>query len=133
MPVPTCNNFVLHCMDFRIQQSLHEFKSERGLLGDCDIVAYGGPCQEHELALRYIDLSRRIHKITHVVLSQHEDCGGYGGTERWGSRHKERQVLEHDMQVLRKKVLVKHPAIRVSMVFFERSGDRWQPIEITPD
>ncbi|MBD3257254.1 hypothetical protein GF377_02385 [candidate division GN15 bacterium] len=129
----TCSNFLLHCMDFRIQQTVDDYLQQHGFMGDCDRVAYGGPCQEHELALHYIDLSIKIHDTKHIILSQHEDCGGYGGTAKWGSVEKEREVLLRDMRSLRKKVLVKHPSARVSMVFVERDGDNWRAVEIQPD
>ena len=129
----TCKYFLLHCMDFRIQECIRDYLIQQGHFGDCDRVAYGGPCQEHELALHYIALARKVHNIEHIILSQHEDCGGYGGTERWGSREKEREALLADMHALRRKVLVKYPDRDVSMLFFEMDGDDWKAVEIPPE
>ena len=128
--MPKCGNLILHCMDYRLQESINKWIEERGLFGDIDRIAFGGPGLHHEIALQFIDIGCRAHGAKNVYIVQHEDCGAYNGHAAFPSLEAEREKLIGDMLSLKKKVLEIYPDVNVfSMILNDRDGS-WEFEEI---
>jgi hypothetical protein len=81
------NVLVVHCGDYRFQAAFHDFLS-RGLnLGTYDLMVIpGGPLSftldEHLpkyrwAARKWLHFFVEVHKLSRVILIQHQDCGFY--------------------------------------------------------
>jgi len=80
---------------------------DQGLLGECDIVAIAGAVKEWGHALKQIEVSKRLHNISNIILINHTDCGAYGGDD---SRH------EHDLKAAKNDIVKKYPDISVKTI-----------------
>jgi carbonic anhydrase len=125
----SCTAFVLHCMDFRLQKAIHSYLDEKGVLGDCDIVAVAGAAKgivepakpaEKEYLLTQLELSIKLHGTKVVYLMNHTDCGAYGGAMAFDTQEEEAEHhfahMEKAAAVIREKhsdIVVKNVLIRV--------------------
>ena len=125
-----CNNLILQCMDFRIQDTLDTWIREQGFAGDIDRVSVAGSCQSKELALRNIKVGCELHGVKLVVLTQHDDCGAYGGHDAFPSLEIEREKLVADMMAVSKGVLEIFPDVTVMTLYVQQSGDSWKIVEV---
>ena len=129
----SCTCLILHCMDFRLQSAVEKWVRDQGFEGDADRISFAGACKEKELALANINLSVHLHHINTVVLTQHEDCGAYGGQAEWDSPQAEKEALVSDMMDLKRQVLDAHPDLAVTTVWIGRSGEVWSREEIAEE
>jgi carbonic anhydrase len=74
----TCEAVVVHCIDFRLQQILNDWLTERFGVRNYDRISWAGGIKDFIYLKNQIDISRRLHKIRKIVLVNHEDCGAYG-------------------------------------------------------
>ena len=68
-----------------------------------------------------------------VILTQHEDCAGYGGREAFPSRQAEREKLIADMLGLKRRLNTRYPGLEVSTLLVLQREDGWDLEEIRPD
>lgn len=78
---------VLHCMDFRFVSGIRDFLKALGYAEGYDLVAAAGAAKnlvdpydstDPEFVLRQIEIAKKLHGITDVILINHLDCGAYG-------------------------------------------------------
>ncbi|MFA6495248.1 MAG: carbonic anhydrase [Candidatus Paceibacterota bacterium] len=83
---------IVWCYDHRAWQALLDFLKEQGIQ-DFDLVSIAGgvkslasPAKEsdRDFVLGQIATSARLHHTQKVILMNHADCGGYGGSEACG-------------------------------------------------
>ncbi len=93
-------------MDFRFIADIDMFLESLELKGDHDVVSIAGaakniadPYDEHdtELVYRQIEISKKLHGMTQVILMNHMDCGAYGGSKAFTSKDEERARQLKDM------------------------------------
>lgn len=125
-----CTNLISHCMDFRIQDTLDTWISEQGYGGDIDRVSVVGSCQSKELVLKHIKAGCELHGVKRVILTQHDDCGAYGGHGAFSSIESEREKLVADMMAVSKGVLENFPEVAVETLFVQQAGDSWKIVEV---
>ncbi len=125
-----CNNLILHCMDYRLQKTLRQWIDRRGLVGDVDIIAFGGACKQKEFALKNIGLCCEKHGVTNIFISQHDDCAGYGGHAAFSSIEAERETIFADMSKVKDQILKAYPDVTVTMLHFAQDGDDWKIVEV---
>lgn len=127
-----CSTLVLHCIDFRFGSAIKQYLEENGLLGDCDIVSLAGAVKnivspangaDRELVLRQIDISRRLHGISRVVLINHTDCGAYGGRAAFVDRPAENKKHAEDLAAAKNVILQKFPDLAVSLMLAQIEPD----------
>ena len=124
-----CTNLIVHCMDFRIQKTIERWIHEMGMFGDLDRVSLAGPCRSGQPTMDYIRAGYELHGIKHVFLSQHIDCGAYGGHDAFASLEAEREKLKEDMLILGKTIRDSFPEVQVTMLMIEEVGDSWEVVE----
>ena len=124
-----CKNFILHCIDYRIQPTIDAWIQERGYQGDLDRMALGGACQNRQLVLRNIDIAVEQHGVTNIILTQHEDCAGYGGHGAFSSLDVEREELSEDMRYLKKSIQRRHPNAQDQTFLLQEKGAGWDMVE----
>jgi carbonic anhydrase len=117
-------------MDYRIQTAIDAWIKEQKYEGDIDRISVGGSCKEEQLALANIRLAAKLHEVETVVLTQHEDCGTYGGQASWESREAERQALVADMKDLKRQVAEALPKVAIRTLWIGREGSGWALKEV---
>ena len=120
-----CKAFIIHCMDFRLQKSMKEYLERKNLLGDCDVVSVAGGVKnlltpknpsDRDFLLGQIEISVNLHKIQEVILSNHTDCGAYGGSDQFSFLEKECEFHIQEMGKARDLILSNFPEVKISMV-----------------
>lgn len=99
----TCEAAVLLCIDLRF----HEEKKSKNFLSairkhlgieHIDPIVLAGAAKNlaspedenfKKVVLRNIEISASLHGTKHVVLTNHIDCGAYGGSDKFENREKE--------------------------------------------
>lgn len=128
--MPHCSYAMLSCMDFRIQQPVHEWIEQHGYTGNIDRIVFGGSCKHPDLAIQFLKISYEDHRVRTIILAQHEDCGAYGGHAAFSSLEEEHRVLLDDMRVLKEKVAATYPEARIMTLLVRQKGDGWEITEI---
>ncbi|MEO5646045.1 MAG: hypothetical protein ABIO57_03175 [Candidatus Paceibacterota bacterium] len=71
-----CKNFVVTCMDFRIQATVEALLENLGIeKGTYDRTSFAGGAADTENLKKHLELSKRLHESSHAILTIHEDCG----------------------------------------------------------
>ena len=124
-----CNNLILHCMDYRLQNTINEWIISNNLDGDIDRISMGGPCKDMELAMKFIKICIDKHGVKNVYLAQHEDCAGYGGHGAFNSLENEREQLIDDMMDLKANIKLLYPDVIVTTILMQEDDDSWEMVE----
>lgn len=128
----TCRSLILHCMDFRFGSAIKKHLEENGLLDNCDIVSLAGAAKnlvsptndaERELVLRQIEISKRLHHISEVILLNHTDCGAYGGRGVFTDRAAEDAKHISDLAEAKRIVLEKFPGLAIKTLIAQMEPD----------
>jgi carbonic anhydrase len=110
-----CTTVVLHCIDWRLAEGDLDQVLEAANLAPkgFDRITLAGAVKnltspEHErdraLALKQIELSRKLHGVTRVVLVNHQDCGAYGGSSAFTSQAEE--LVSHEQELKQAAAIV---------------------------
>ncbi len=118
-----CTNLILHCLDYRIQETINAWINQQSLTGDIDIVSIAGSCKNKDIALDNITLGIKLHDVRRIFLTRHDDCRAYGGHEEFESLEMERAALTADMTDLKNRIRQQHPQVEVTSLYIERRGD----------
>lgn len=118
-----CKAFIVYCMDFRIQKAMREFLEKENLMGDCDVISIAGGVKQADFVMSQLDISVGLHGATDVILSNHTDCGAYGGSENFASPEEERMFHVNEMEKARNTILAKNPNLNVRMILGTINGE----------
>ena len=125
-----CTNLILHCMDYRLQSAVDDWIKEKKLSDDIDRIAFGGPCLDAELAMRFIRICIEKHAVRKVYLTQHDDCAGYGGHSAFKSLEIEREKMIGDMYTVKSIINEEFPAVKVTTLLMQQDGDDWKLVKV---
>ncbi len=128
-----CNNLILHCMDYRLQDTINDWIKEKGMSGNIDRISVGGPCKNMEFAMKFIKICIEKHGVKNVYLTQHEDCAGYGGHGAFTSIDSEREQLVDDMMDLKANVKLLYPNVKVHTILMQENDGGWDMIDMGKD
>lgn len=92
---------VVTCIDFRLQEYINNWLSQKFAPKTFDRVALAGGVKDLETILSQIEIARRLHHIKKAVLINHEDCGAY---EEAGTKEKHVKDLESAVEKIRSKM-----------------------------
>ncbi len=127
-------------MDFRFGSDLKQWFAQNDLMNNCDIVSLAGAAKnlvsptndaDRELVLRQIEISKRLHHISEVILMNHTDCGAYGGRAAFPDRDVENKKHAEDLHAARKIVEEKFPGLAVKTYIAQIEPDGAIHIEST--
>ena len=77
---------IISCMDFRFHKTLQHWLEENGYLGHIDEITIAGASRDiatpleqshHDVLMRQIGLSIKLHDPDEIIICDHQDCGGY--------------------------------------------------------
>ena len=63
-------------------------------------------------------------------MTQHRDCGAYGGTSAFVLPEAEKSKLVGDMFLVKESLRRKHPDLQIAVYWIEKSGEGWEFEEI---
>lgn len=127
-----CKAAIIHCIDFRLGPAIKAYMEERGLLGDCDVIAVAGAAKDlvepgsesdRDFLMRQIDISKQLHHINTVILMNHTDCGAYGGRTAFVSTNEEEENHRSHMAQAAALIKDKYPELNVEMVLADLRED----------
>ena len=130
-----CQNLLLSCMDFRLQTTISNWLKENGYTGDVDIILVPGSCKvlaenqegcQAGLILDGIRLAYEKHGVRRFILTQHEDCGAYGGQSAFASAEAEKIKHLIDLKKAKDLLLAKYQDIAVLMFLVIQVGEGWK-------
>lgn len=116
MSLHSCKSLVVTCIDFRFQDFINNWIAENLEAKDFDRVALAGGVFNWEVISSQIDVSKRLHDISQVILINHEDCGAYGDS---GTMVRHRA----DLREAKQQILVKYPEMQVDCYIAKLSGE----------
>jgi len=134
-----CQNLLLSCMDFRLQAAISNWLKENGYAGDADIILVPGSCKvvaenfagcQAGLILDGIRLAYEKHGVRRFILTQHEDCGAYGGQTAFASAEAEKSKHLADMKKVRDFLKEKYPEAEVKTFRIKTNNENWEFEEI---
>ena len=124
-----CDGSVLVCMDWRLFQSgqLSVQLKELAQVKDFDLVGLAGATKNlvdlntQDFVLRHFTLSKDLHRVKKIILTNHTDCGAYG---QEGTEERLIEDLKKGREILREK----YPDLETVLVLIVLSAgnDQWQ-------
>lgn len=111
----SCETVIVTCIDFRFQEYINKWITEKFGPGTFDRVAIAGGVFDFDYVLKQVEISQRLHHIKKVVLINHEDCGAYGeaGTSE---KHAE------DLKNAALKIKTQYPEFEVETYYLRLDG-----------
>lgn len=114
--ISTCDALVVCCIDFRFQKFIRKWTDEHLKDKLFDLVAVAGATKDLYSDLKQIDISKGLHKIHHVDLIHHEDCGAYG------AEGKNKDLHASDLRKAKSRILALYPDLTVHMFYLRLDG-----------
>lgn len=123
-----CSAVVFTCMDFRFRKELGQFIEDRneGLgIEPFDDPKLPGAAKnineldgDLDLATKSIGISCDLHEAKTIVIVNHEDCGAYGGSAKFGNDpESEQKFHEEELKKAREKIAAKFPGKEIILVY----------------
>jgi len=119
-----CEAVVLSCIDFRFWKETIEFIEKELKIEDFDFPSLPGSAKAinestgEDVAFKCISVPVELHKAQKIILINHEDCGAYGGSERFGGNSAEEQKFhEGELRKAKEKILAKYPDKEVILIY----------------
>ena len=108
------------CVDFRFHQPTVEFV-KNNLAGSFDLLTTPGATknlveanQSAKEIIRVIkEVSLPLHQIKKIILMNHWDCGGYGGSRSFSSIQKEEEKYQEDLKKARGVLKKEFPEMEI--------------------
>jgi carbonic anhydrase len=130
----TCSHALVRCIDFRLGPAIRDYLNENDLYGNTDIISLAGAAKDiaqtdDSFAEGQVSLSNKLHETNTVILMNHTDCGGYGGSAAFSSKEDERTKHIEDMNAAKTKINATHPNLNVKLALAVISEDGSVQIE----
>lgn len=120
-----CEAAVICCMDFRFHKATTGFiENELGIL-DYDLITEAGGIKglaENDAGIvteikKHLDISTTLHHSKQIILVNHEDCGAYGGSKRWGDLKAEKTYHNSDLAKAVKALKDMYPDNQITTLY----------------
>jgi len=127
-----CDAMVLGCIDFRFWEALFSFVRQRFGIDRFDPLILAGGAKNlaspalsamPEVTFFNIDVSHRLHHIKHVVVTNHIDCGAYGGSAKFAGKEEEIAFHKQELEKAARLIAEKYPDLKIIKVFASRRGE----------
>ena len=115
MDIHKAESIIVTCIDFRLQDAINNWISQKYTPRTFDRVAFAGGIKNLETILGQIDIAVRLHQIKKAVLINHEDCGAYGAIGTY-EKHMD------DLRSAKTKVKEFYPNLEVETYYLHLDG-----------
>ena len=118
---------VISCIDFRFHQKLREALKKKKI-NSYDLICLAGGAKNlaspskkiyQQAVIDNIKLSQKLHKIKMVVLSNHLDCGAYGGSGKFKTLKQETKFHQTELKKAENMVKKLFPALKIKTILLE--------------
>ena len=124
-----CELAVLKCIDFRFREADQRFISQQFGVSDFDLIAWPGAAKSivHDQAMRdnlaatIQNVCCDLHGVKRLVLLNHWDCGGYGGSRAFASAAAEAEIYRNDLRQARELLQPNLPQVEIILAFSQMS------------
>lgn len=117
-----CDTLVITCIDYRFAAENQNFINETlRWKNNYDHVSIPGSIynlvnlETRELFLNKFSQSVKLHLINRVVIINHIDCGGYGGSASFGAEIAEYETHIADLRKARNLLIERYPTLEVNL------------------
>ena len=124
-------SLVLLCIDYRFWPQALPILKEK--YGDFDLIEIAGSSknitspleEEDKIALiENIGISIKLHHPHKIILTNHTDCGAYGGSKKFKSHEEEIDFHKGELMRAKKIVEEKFPDFLVETELFTLNGEK---------
>jgi carbonic anhydrase len=120
--IHSCEAVVLTCIDFRFWKETVEFVEKELGIKYYDFPSLPGSAKTinegSDLAMSCISVPCDLHHVQKVVVVNHQDCGAYGGSDKFnGDAEAEQKFHEEELGKAKTKILEKYPNKEVILVY----------------
>ena len=123
--IHNCEAVVLTCIDFRFWRETLEFIEKELNLTSFDFPSLPGSAKainecasEGDLAMSCVGVPVDLHHAKKVVIVNHEDCGAYGGSKKFGGdKNVEQKFHEEELRKAKEKILTVFPNVEVILIY----------------
>jgi carbonic anhydrase len=126
-----CEAAVLSCIDFRFWKETVSFVENELGIESFDFPSLPGSAkainesEKNGLAMSCISIPIELHHAKKVIIVNHEDCGAYGGSEKFGEdRMEEQKFHEGELKKAKGKILEKYPEHEVILIYARLDNDK---------
>jgi len=129
-----CSHLLVRCMDFRLNKKIIDWLTENGILSVTDFISIAGACKdlviypfssESRYLMSMIDLAITKHGVRTIILTQHQDCVGYGGQACFATEKDEKNHLIADLKKVKAHILQKHAQLVIKMFLICKKDKNW--------
>jgi len=120
----SCEAVVLTCIDFRFWKETVEFVELELGIRNFDFPSLPGAAKAinesngNDLAMSCITVPVDLHHAKKIVIINHQDCGAYGGSEKFsGSDEEEQKFHEEELKKAKEKILAKYSDKEVILAY----------------
>ncbi len=126
-------SLVLLCIDYRFWPQALPILKEK--YGDFDLIEIAGssknltsPLEEEDkiTLIENIGLSIKLHHPHKLILTNHTDCGAYGGSKRFKSQSEEIEFHKDELKKAKLIISKKFPSLSIETELFTLNGDKVQ-------
>ena len=117
-----CQAVVLCCIDFRFWRGSIEFVEKQLGVIDFDFPSLPGAAKTlnegSDLAWKCLSVPIELHGAKKIIIVNHQDCGAYGGSEKFSvDPEAEQKFHEGELKKAKEKILAKYPDKEVVLIY----------------
>lgn len=117
-----CKAVVMMCVDFRFRKQTLYFAREYLQLIAFDLAGLPGSSRgvskKSKMAQSCFQVPCDLHEVEKVVMVHHEDCGAYGGSQRFNwDKEAEKKFHEEKLKEAEKIILKANPTKQIILVY----------------
>lgn len=125
-----CDIAVLKCIDFRFREADQQFIQEQFGVTDFDLIAWPGAAKSvaHDETMRANIIATvknvccNLHSVKKLIVLNHWDCGGYGGSQAFASADAEAAAYEQDLRQAKSILENQVPGVEIVVAYSRFSG-----------
>lgn len=132
--IHSCEAVVLSCIDFRFWKETVEFVEKSPPAGGLGIKSFDFPSlpgsakainEGSDLAMSCISVPCDLHHVQKIIIVNHEDCGAYGGSAKFGDdREAEQKFHEEELRKAKAKIAEKYPDKEIILVYAKLADEK---------
>lgn len=122
-------SIVVFCIDYRFWPKALPLLKEK--YGDFDLIEMAGASknliaplevEDKKTLLENIKISIELHKPNRIILTNHLDCGAYGGSQKFNSKEIEIEFHKNELREAKKIVQKEFPGMIVETEFISKDA-----------
>ena len=128
--IHSCEAVVLTCIDFRFWKEAVKFVENELEIKSFDFPSLPGSAKAinessgEDLAMSCISVPCDLHHAKKIVIVNHQDCGAYGGSAKFGNVEEEQKFHESELKKAQEKIAEKYPEKEYILVFAKLADDK---------